>query len=73
MSVNRVKEEVMVTRKNAIPEIIEFNNGFNSLTRSFTFVKFGISTVTLIVSKVPDGFNGVKDTRKGREKTRFVN
>ena len=73
MSVNRVKEEVMVTRKNAIPEIIEFNNGFNSLTRTFTFVEFGVDTVTLIVTKVPDGFNGVKDRQKGRDKTRFVN
>ena len=73
MSVNRVKEEMMVTRKDAIPEIIEFNNGFNSLTRSFTFVKFGINAVTLVVTKVPDGFNGVEDTRKGREKTRFFN
>ena len=63
----------MVTRKDTVSEIIEFNNGFDRLMRSFTFVKFGINAVTLIVSKMPDGFNGVKDTRKGREKTRFVN
>ena len=73
MGVNRVKKEMMVTRKDAIAEIIELNNGFNGLTRSFTFVKVGINTVTLIVSKVPNGFNGVKDARKGREKTWFVN
>ena len=73
MSVNRIKEQVMVTRKDTVAEIVELNNGFNRLTRSFTFVKFSIDAVTLIVSKVPDGFNGVKDTRQGREKTRFIN
>ena len=73
MSVNRVKEEVMVAGKDTVAEVIELDNRFNCLTRSFTFVKFGINAMTLIVSKMPDGFNGAKDTRKGREKTRFVN
>ena len=72
MSVDRIKEQVMVTRKDTVAEIVELNNGFNHLTRSFAFVKFSIDAVTLIISKVPDGFNGIKDARQGREKTWFV-
>ena len=73
MSVDRVKEEMMVARKDAVLEIVKFDNGFNSLVGPFTFVKFSINTVTLIVAKVPDEFNGVKETWKSREKTGFVN
>ena len=73
MVINRVKKEMMVTRKNTVPEIVEFDNGFNGLARSFALMKVVVSAMTLIVAKMPYGFNGVEDTWKNREKTRFVN
>ena len=71
--INRVKKEMMFTGKNMVVEIIKFDNGFNGLAGSFTFMKVVVNAMTLIVAKMPNGFNGVEDVQEGKEKTRFVN
>ena len=47
--INRVKKEMMFTGKNMVVEIIKFDNGFNGLRRSFTFMKVVINSMMLIV------------------------
>ena len=59
--VDRLKEKVMITGKNAITKLVQIVNGFNSLMGHFTFMKFSVSTLTLVVAQLPDGKNGVKD------------
>ena len=53
------KEKVMITGKNAILTVVQIDNGFNSLTRHFTFMKFSVSAMTLVIAELPDGKNGV--------------
>ena len=57
--VDRLKEKVMITGKNAILTVVQIDNGFNSLTRHFTFMKFSVSAMTLVIAELPDGKNGV--------------
>ena len=46
-------------------KIIQINNGFNGLTGKFTLLEFVVSTVALIVTKFPNGMNGIDEGSKG--------
>ena len=54
------KEKVMITGKNAITKLVQIVNGFNSLMGHFTFMKFSVSTMTLVSAELPNGKNGIK-------------
>ena len=71
MVINRIMEQVMITGKDVIMKLVEVNNGLDHLTRAFTFMEFGILAMTLIIAKVPDGFDGVKDMGNSRDDAWF--
>ena len=58
--VDRLEEKVVITGKNAIAKFVQIDNGFNSLTGHFTFMKFSVSTMTLVSAELPNGKNGIK-------------
>ena len=69
--VNGSKEEMVIARENRITKIIEFNNRCNGLPRPFTLMKFIIQTMTLIIAKVPNLNNRVKDVMNLVKNHRF--
>ena len=52
-----------------ILEVMEINDGFNDLARQFTLVEFGVSTMSLVVLKNPEGEDAVNNRMKGGEDT----
>ena len=62
---------MVVTWQDRITKIIEINNRCNGLVRPFTSVKLAIQTMTLIIAKVPNLNNRVKDVMNLVKNHRF--
>ena len=61
MLVKGIKEEMVITRKNRMTKIIEFNNRCNGLARPFTLMKLIVQSMTLIIAEVPNVNNRVQN------------
>ena len=61
MLINGIKEEMAITRKNRVTKIIEFNDRCNGLPRPFTFMKFIVQSMTLIIAEMPNINNRVQN------------
>ena len=65
-------EEMFVTRKNLITKLIQVNNSVNGLTRQFALVLISVSSMSLVITKQPDGLNQVNHSMKGGKHSKFV-
>ena len=61
MVIDRVKEKATITGKNAIAKVIQIDNGLNSLTGQFTFMKLSVSAMMLVIAELPNGKDGVEN------------
>ena len=72
MVINGRIEEMFVARKNSITKLIQVNNSVNGLMRQFALVLISVSSMSLLITKQPDGLNRVNYSMKSRKHAEFV-
>ena len=72
MVINGWIEEMFVARKNSIIKLIQVDNNVNDLTRQFALVLISVSSMSLLITKQPDGLNQVNHSMKSGKHSEFV-
>ena len=64
---------MFIAGKDSVTKFIQINKRVNGLVRQFRLVKLIVHTMTLGITKIPDGLNVSKEQPKRFEGTKLIN